>query len=274
MEKRKRRLREGHDLPIPEALQASAIAGAFQDVVHQVRPPAPVMRPVQSQPPAGTQSAHGDLGRAPHRFAPPPRPQHPVEVAAAPVQPQARAAMAAQGQPMAPAEDIAAAFGPYARYQPSMPGDTASPQRDAQVAQWAEEVALREAEVSVRPIEPAQGPHPALSMPVVAPSAPANVVAMPVRPVAAVPETRSASVPGVDVEMTRETIRYTLPVGMQPTVPTTAAVLPDALARLAVAVRSGEPAPRRLHIDAEGEIEVVDPETKAIASRLVAIPAE
>ncbi len=201
-EKRRRRAEVG-----PAPGQPAGIADAFRQVAHRVRPPAPVMpQPMQSA------------------FAPPAPQQRPQQGAARPAMAGYEPHRA--GPIPAAANDAAAAYGPYARFQPPMPAEAA---REARVSQWSDEIARRQAEVSVRPLE-------------TPPSLPENVVAMPVRPMApgtVPPEARDA---GVDIEMTRETIRYTLPTGTaqtaMTTVPTTPAVLPAALARLAAASRA------------------------------------
>ncbi|MEQ1615802.1 MAG: hypothetical protein ABL904_23850, partial [Hyphomicrobiaceae bacterium] len=165
--------------------------------------------------------------------------------------------------PPIPANDTAAAFGPYARYQPPV-GEMPQPSpREASIAQWSDELARREAEVSVRAVEPPSQPQSPL---------PENVVVMPVRTLS--PEPR-----GVDVEMTRETIRYTLPAASSDpvtfSVPTTAAVLPAALARLAMAGRFVEHKPSLLTAEPVTQDDVIeigaekDFDATGMATRLV-----
>ena len=104
-----------------------------------------------------------------------------------------------------PANDTVAAFGPYAQFQPTQAD--VEPHRDAEVAYWPSEVARREADVHVIAPDQHQTRHAE------------NVVAMPTS------RAQTPVQPGVDVELTRETIRYTMPVSE--------AVLPVGLARLA-----------------------------------------
>lgn len=197
-EKRRRRAEVG-----PAPGQPAGIADAFRQVAQRVRQPVPLMpQPMQSA------------------FAPPAAQQWTQQGAA---RPATAGYEPRQAGPMpAAANDATAAYGPYARFQPPIPAEAG---REARVSQWSDEIARREAAVSVRPQE----------MP---PSLPENVVAMPVRPMA--PGTGQPDA-GVDIELTRETIRYTLPNAAAEsavtTVPTSPAVLPAALARLAAASR-------------------------------------
>ena len=262
-EKKKRRHERDATGPAAQVLPGS-IAGAFRDIGHQMRPPSPMMQP--RQPSWGPRPM---AAQQPPQFAPPPHyPPHGA--------PQGPAA-ASRPVPLPPvtpmaANDTAAAYGPYARYQPAVAEIPQPTLRDASVAQWSDELARREAEVSVRAIEPQ--PQPPMQ------PMTENVIAMPLRHAAAAQDAR-----GVDVEMTRETIRYTLPAGSADTttitVPTTAAVLPAALARLAAAGRVGEHKPALLtssaaaNDDATIEITVDDFDAVGMAARLVARePAE
>ena len=121
--------------------------------------------------------------------------------------------------PVTPAQDTAAAFGPYAAFQPQTPAPS---RRDGGgVTSIADEIARREADVTVH------APTSTHLNEIVVPM-PARIHPSP--PVERQPPS------GVDVEMTRETIRYTLPGDqterLVTKVPTTEAVLPAALARL------------------------------------------
>jgi hypothetical protein len=169
-----------------------------------------------------------ELGLPPQPM--PPRMMHPVRPAPFGQAPGPRGPVIAprpnpmpQPVPM-PANDTQAAYGPYAQFQPPVPQRGSESRHNADVARWSDEVARREAEVSVR-------------APYAAPARlPENVVAMPNRHPSPAPDNHLHA-PGVDVELTRETIRYTLPggqaAGLTTVVPTTEAVLPAALASLA-----------------------------------------
>ena len=244
-EKRKRRERGGNDPAFPE-LPGGNLSG-FRDAARHMRPPAPATS--QWAPAAGhaVPSAEGwetrPMAAGHRRSAFAVHPQQPAQQPAP--RPPIAAARPAPGQaPVAPpANDTTAAFGPYARFAPPDHGLPAEPQREPSVAQWSSEIARREADVTVRPVETAPLPE--------------NVVAMPVRmpPQAAVHDSRGT---GVDVELTRETIRYTLPTqspdGATITVPTSPAVLPATLAKLAAASRviEQQPAPAAIEQAVEG----------------------
>ncbi len=169
--------------------------------------------------------------------------------------PAAQSAFRPAQQPVpAPANDTTAAFGPYAQFQQG--SRSSSP--DVDVTHFADELARREADVSVR--NPQQSEI----------TLPENVVAMVPRSPAPVATDRG---PGVDVELTRETIRYTLPqdeaTRLTTLVPTTEAVLPAALARLGG--RGSEPMLGSAAVDARSNGDIVingnDRDAAAMAAR-------
>ena len=202
----------------------SSVAGAFEELGREMGlPPHAMQQPsaqtfapphyaMQGQPTAPHYQAEASPGfRPPMQRKPGPgyapgyaNVQRPLQRELMP-QAMAQAPMSA---PVA-ANDTVSAFGPYAQYQPDYA--TAEVRRPADVAQWSTEVARREADVSVRAVETNEGlarQHE-------------NVVIMPVN--RAVPLAQ----PSVGVELTRETIRYT--------VPASEAVLPAGLAHLKMA---------------------------------------
>jgi hypothetical protein len=231
-EKRRRRDEQAELVAAGGPSLPSALAEAFRAASPHARPD--IAGELDREfPPVGTPLApRGYQGPRMARSAAAPQGYGPAGFAqSSPARP------AAMPQPMsAPANDAIAAFGPYAQFQAPMAAATRpEPRREADVTQWSAEIARREAEVSVRPHE------------IGAPRRTENVVAMPLRPAAL-----TAAGSGVDVELTRETIRYTMP--NEPTatvtmVPTTEAVLPAALAAIGRAARVAAPPATRIAAD-------------------------
>ena len=189
--KRRRILDEATHCTDPQFTPPAAVAGAFHDPGHD--PGQDRGRemgvPVDVMP-VRTASAHSSQRVRPQ----PSRPMPPFTPAQ---RPMPREPMPS---PIA-ANDTVAAFGPYAQFQAAH----AYPQADldAGIADWSVEVARREAEGHVHAPDTHTAP---------------NVVAMPMN------RNQPPMASGVGVELTRETIRYTMPASE--------AVLPAALARL------------------------------------------
>ncbi len=126
-----------------------------------------------------------------------------------------------------PQDDAAAAFGPYADFQ--QPADPYVPKylarREAQVANWSDEVARREAEVTVKAANSNTAPATTI-LENIRPAAMTRSL-----PVTPMPSKQNPANSGdVDIELTRETMRYTLPAAA--VMPTSEAILPASLARL------------------------------------------
>jgi hypothetical protein len=218
-EKRKRALRD-EVAASTRGPSTGDLVGAFRDVGRQVGghddasdflPPQPTpprpLRPVRNTPFATS----GAPGQGPVIRPANDQTANPRGPGAGPAWPQAT------NQPRPAPADPAAAFGPYAQYQPGMRPQSSELRRDPDITRLADALARREADVTV--INPVAAQ----------PRLPENVVAMPLR--------QPAQAPGVDVELTRETIRYTLGPDqaqrLTTMLPTTEAVLPAALASLA-----------------------------------------
>ncbi len=214
-EKKRRNMAETADRREPQLAPAGSVAGAFQELGREMGV-APRMTAQQAQPPAMPPSAFRSPGQrastAPFA-APHPSGARPMqrEIMPSPV----------------PANDTIAAFGPYAQFQPAQ--SEVEPHRETEVAYWPSEVARREADVHVIAPDQHHSRHAE------------NVVAMPTS------RAQPPAQPGVDVELTRETMCYTMPVSE--------AVLPAGLARLATIQDTAPIAltgtPRRLDFNAE-----------------------
>jgi hypothetical protein len=187
--KRRRNLDEATIRTEPQFTPPGAVAQAFQDLGREMGVTANAT-PVKSSHAHAPQSMRTQSSARPMpQFTPAQRPM-PREPMPSPV----------------PANDTVAAFGPYAQFQTAHaypePELDAS-ELDAGIADWSAEVTRREADVEVRSPEA---------------HALENIIAMPVN------RSPSTTQQGVGVELTRETIRYTMPASE--------AVLPAALARL------------------------------------------
>ncbi len=210
--KRRRMMDEATARVAPKAPVVGSVAGAFQDLGREMGLPPHAMQ--QPSTHSFAQPHYAVQGQAPvaqyqaPQYPAPRGPGSGYANAQRPLQrdlmPQAMA-QAPMPAPIA-ANDTVSAFGPYAQYQPDHV--TAEVRRPADVAQWSAELARREADVTVRCVETSEG----------LPRQHENVVVMPVNRVAASPQSN------VGVELTRETIRYT--------VPASEAVLPAGLAHL------------------------------------------